>query len=143
MIKKKLYKLTKLQQVKQNTIGKRFKTIKWVVGVRSKEEHRIAVKIAEKRDKETLLNFVQEFVEPGTMIYSDEWKGYADLRVSGHNHETVSHKKEFAKYSNEMKIEINFMEALWSSLRKFMRFHSYNRKNSCRNILMNGLPDLT
>ena len=81
-----------------------------------------------KETKETLLHFAQEFVESGTLIYSDEWKGYADIRVSGCNHETVNYRKEFARYSNEMKIETNLIEASCLSMKKFLRFHSYNEK---------------
>ncbi|GFX27200.1 DUF1758 domain-containing protein [Trichonephila clavipes] len=47
------------------------------------------------RTKETLIGLIQEWIKPGTTIYSDCWKSYATLGQVGYNHLTVNHSLNF------------------------------------------------
>lgn len=50
------------------------------------------------RDEETLLSTIMENVELGTTIYTDEWRGYSNLKSLGYNHFVVNHSKhEYSK----------------------------------------------
>ena len=49
----------------------------------------------EKRDEQTLLPIIKEWIEPGTIIVSDCWKAYSKLETHGYEHRTVNHSREF------------------------------------------------
>ncbi|KAE9539538.1 hypothetical protein AGLY_004790 [Aphis glycines] len=45
----------------------------------------------EKRDKANLLPIIQNQIELGSIIYSDQWGAYSTLKDIVHHHETVNH----------------------------------------------------
>ena len=47
------------------------------------------------RTKETLTALIKEYIEPGTTIFSDCWKGYSELEKEGYIHQTVNHSLYF------------------------------------------------
>ncbi|GFT70131.1 DDE_Tnp_IS1595 domain-containing protein [Nephila pilipes] len=47
------------------------------------------------RSRETLVSTIQEWIEPGTTIYSDCWKAFESLGQEGYNHLTVNHNLHF------------------------------------------------
>lgn len=47
----------------------------------------------DKRDENTLLPIIKEWIEPGTLIISDCWKAYCNLEKHGYQHSTVNHKR--------------------------------------------------
>ena len=49
----------------------------------------------EKRDKATLLPIIQNEIELGSIIYSDQWRAYSTLKDIGYHHETVNHFEFF------------------------------------------------
>ncbi|CAI6344651.1 unnamed protein product [Macrosiphum euphorbiae] len=49
----------------------------------------------EKRNKATLLLIVQNEIELGSIIYSDQWRAYSTLKDIGYHHETVNHSEFF------------------------------------------------
>ena len=50
---------------------------------------------AEKRDAATLIPIIEEYIQPGSTIYSDQWKAYSSL---GSSSSTFTH----AKYSHNI-----------------------------------------
>ena len=64
----------------------------------------------ERRDEETLLSIIQQWIEPGTIIVSDCWKAYCNLEKHGYVHRTVNHSKEFV---NEDGGNTNKIEGHW------------------------------
>ena len=38
---------------------------------------------------------IQDYIRPGTVIYSDEWRAYSQLNTLGYEHRTVNHSKNF------------------------------------------------
>ena len=63
-------------------------------------------------------NMVQEHVEPGSWIYTDEWAGYRNIKDS-FTHFTVNHAKgEYARKLGDIAIHTNSMEGYWSQLKR-------------------------
>ena len=48
-----------------------------------------------KRNSATLLPLIQRYVEPGSLIISDEWRAYSRLPSLGYQHQTVNHSANF------------------------------------------------
>ena len=53
-------------------------------------------------------------------IYTDKWKSYDGLALSGHKHHRINHSKEFVKNHNH----INGIESFWSYVKRKMRKHN-------------------
>ncbi len=58
-----------------------------VTGMKDRRTNKVRAKVVEHADQVTLHAFVNENVEPGTKIYTDDHKGYIGLE----NHESVTH----------------------------------------------------
>ena len=67
-----------------------------------------------KRTKKVLQAAIQRIVEPGTIIYSDEWKSYNGLHKIGYHHQTVNHSQAFV---SEEGTHINSIESLHNELK--------------------------
>ena len=48
----------------------------------------------------------------GTLIYTDSWKGYADLKDLGYNHQMVNHSVEFVS-STDKEVHTQSIEVYW------------------------------
>ena len=49
-----------------------------------------------RRDARTLLTIIQRHVQPGSLVYTDEWAAYRQMqRVLGFNHQTINHSVNF------------------------------------------------
>lgn len=68
---------------------------KWIFGGIERGSSRLFVVPVEKRNRDTLLNIIQEYIEPGTTIMSDQWKAYQTLNHQGFHHFTVNHSYNF------------------------------------------------
>ena len=53
-------------------------------------------------------------------IYTDKWKSYDGLVLSGYKHYRINHSKEFARKHNH----INGIESFWSYVKRNMRKHN-------------------
>ena len=49
----------------------------------------------ERRDRVTLHGLILAELEPGTIINTDEWRGYIGLNTVGFYHDTVNHSRYF------------------------------------------------
>jgi len=88
----------------------------WVVGgvERTPEKKVFACKV-EKRDAETLRDVISRFVLPGSIIYSDMWRGYDGLEEAlGLMHRTVNHSVEFVSSDG---VHTNTVEATWCGMK--------------------------
>ena len=67
----------------------------WVFGGREKyDRSKIFMVPVSNRKKTTLLPLIKKWIHPGTIIHSDCWKVYSDLKYHGYTHVTVNHSKE-------------------------------------------------
>ena len=67
----------------------------WVFGGIEEDSRKCFLVAVKKRDKQTLLSIIQQWIEPGTIIVSYCWKAYSKLEAHGYEHRTVNHSVEF------------------------------------------------
>lgn len=65
----------------------------------------------DRRDAETLLPVIIEYVLPGSIIVSDLWRAYSSLYQFGYTHYTVNHSLHFVDPITRM--NTNRVENLW------------------------------
>lgn len=100
----------------------------WVFGGIEEESRKCFLVAVEKRDEDTLLPIIQDWIEPGTIIVSDCWKAYSKLEAHGYEHRTVNHSVEFVNKDGD---HTNKIEGHWrhakSNLPKFgVRKHLFS-----------------
>jgi transposase-like protein len=96
---------------------------------------------------------VNKYINEGTTIYTDCWKGYNNLNNIGYNHKTVNHSKHFVDPIT--KVHTQSIEATWGAFkRNLMPIHrnkknimlhikeyQWRRNNKNKNIWMEFLKD--
>lgn len=79
---------------------------------------------------------IEQHVEPGSLIYTDEYSIYNRLNQWGFEHKSVCHSKgEYARDEDQdgfHEVHVNTQEGIWSVLRACLRPH--------RGISMDKLP---
>ena len=78
--------------------GKARKCEDWVLGGICRETGECFMRIVKNRTKETLLEHIQMYVKPGTVIITDCWAAYKDLKdLEGmdYTHYTVNHSDTY------------------------------------------------
>jgi len=65
----------------------------------------------------TLLPIIQEKIQVDSIVYTDCWRGYNVLDVSGFKHYRINHSKLFAREKNH----INGIENFWNQAKRHMR----------------------
>ena len=84
----------------------------------------------------TIQPIIEHYVEPGSMVYTDEYDIYCRLHQWSYQHKTVNHGKgEYARDDDGdgfHEVHVNTMEGFWSLLRSWLRPH--------RGISQNKLP---
>ena len=69
----------------------------------------------------TLVPIVKNLVATSkTNIYTDKWRSYDGLVLSGYKHYRINHSKEFARKNHH----INGIESFWSYVKRKMRKHN-------------------
>ncbi|XP_060870118.1 uncharacterized protein LOC132944666 [Metopolophium dirhodum] len=83
--------------------------------------------IVQKRDRATLLPIIKREIEPGTTIFSDEWKAYSCLNDHGYIHNTVNHKINFI--DPQTGAETQTMECYWRHIKVRYGIKSHGTTN--------------
>jgi len=84
----------------------------WVFGGYERGSGRIFMLVVENRSAETLLQCIERFIENGTTIYSDCWKGYSKLdQHPDYEHLKVNHSITFK--DPETGVHTNSIEGSW------------------------------
>lgn len=91
---------------------------KWVLGIYDVETKKGVVLYVVKRDKQTLVPLIQQYVAEGSDIWTDKWAAYQGLDKLGYIHHTVNHSKEFKSADGTC---TNGVEGYWSRLKQFCR----------------------
>lgn len=86
----------------------------WIVGGID-ESGNVFMKITTIRNAQTLTDIILEWVQPGSIIWTDSWKGYRKLDEHGYLHQTVNHTKEFV---TEDGVHTNRIEATWGACKR-------------------------
>ncbi len=81
----------------------------------------VYTKIILDASSKTLLPIINKLVQKSkTNIYTDKWKSYDSLILSGYKHFRINHSKEFVRNNNH----INGIESFWSYVKRKMRKHN-------------------
>ena len=84
-----------------------------VVGARDRDTRKVKAKVIENTKQKTLHEFIEERVEEGSRVFTDDHKSYQDLK--NFYHEFVKHSA--GEYVNDM-AHINGIESFWSMLKR-------------------------
>ena len=85
-----------------------------VVGAIEPHTRRLALKVTDSRGQEALEQFVQTYVQTGSLVISDKWWAYQELPLLGYPHESHNHSK--GDYANT-----NQGENIWSISKRHAR----------------------
>ena len=102
-----------------------------VVGVKERKTKKVKAEVINNTKKKTLHDFIEENVEEGSIVYTDDFKSYQNLE--GYEHEFVRHS--VGEYVQEM-AHINGLESFWSILKRAHRgtFYKISKKHLHRYI---------
>ena len=101
----------------------------WIVGIMERDSKKLILYPVKNRSADTLLPIIQKHVSPGSTIYTDGWRGYANLPNIGlgYKHYLVNHSNTFkAVYENAetgdiVNVDTNKIEGAWSHAKKHFR----------------------
>ena len=102
-----------------------------VVGVKERESKKVTAQVIDNTKRNTLHGFIQENVQEGSVVNTDDFKSYEKLQ--GYDHQSVKHS--VGEYVNEQ-IHINGMESFWSMLKRAHKgtFHRMSKKHLHRYV---------
>ena len=87
---------------------------------------RVYTKIIPDASSATLIPIIERKVIPDSIVYSDSWRGYNVLDVSGFKHYRINHSQLFADKQNH----INGIENFWNQAKRHMRkFNGVPKEN--------------
>jgi len=101
---------------RKNNVGHAVEGV-WVVGGCEKNGRGIFAVPVQNRNAQTLLAIIQRYVRPGSIIYTDCWRGYRtnELTALGYHHSTVNHSDNFV--DTETQVHTNTIEGTWSAMK--------------------------
>lgn len=100
----------------------------WVLGgVERTEVGRVFVATIADRSAATLIGVIHRHVLPGSIVFSDMWRGYSGLsEILGVEHHVVNHSVEFVTHDG---VHTNTIEATWCGLKLLIP-----KRNRTKNI---------
>lgn len=93
----------------------------WVLGMiqNGSEDLRLVVCPGNSRTSKTLTPIIEHHVARGTLIRTDGWRAYKELRSRGYEHQSVNHSKNFV--DSVTGAHTQRIEASWRPLRVHFR----------------------
>ena len=103
-----------------------------VVGAKNRASNHVTAKVIENTEKPTLHDFIQDNVEEGSKVFTDDHKSYRDLK--NYHHQCVQHS--VGEYVNEQ-AHINGIESFWAMLKRAHKgtFHKFSVKHLDKYVL--------
>ena len=87
----------------------------WVFGgVKRTPERRAFAEVVADRSASTLREVILRHVRPGSIVYTDLWRGYSDLESIGLLHDTVNHSLHFVSPTG---VHTNAIEGTWNGIK--------------------------
>lgn len=91
-----------------------------VIGI-LKRRGQVFTAIIPDASRKTLVPIIETLVAKSkSNVYTDKWRSYDGLVLSGYKHYRINHSKEFARSHNH----INGIESFWSYVKRKMRKHN-------------------
>ena len=84
-------------------------------GVQLTPERNIFLKVVEDWSANTLIELIQRYVIPGSIIIKDGWRSYRSLNDFGYEHYWVDHSKEWV--DEETEFHTNNIEGAWAGIK--------------------------
>ena len=111
----------------RGTVGK---TV--VVGAKHRASNPVTAKVIDNPDKPTLHGFIQEPVEAGSKVFTDDHKSYRELKH--YYHQYVTHSA--GEYVNEQ-AHVKGIESFWAMLKRAHKgtFHKFSVKHLDQYVL--------
>ncbi len=102
-----------------------------VVGMKERQTKKVRAKVVQNTKRKTLQSFIEDNVEPGSVVNTDDFKSYRNL--CNYEHQYVRHS--IGEYVDEQ-IHINGMESFWSMLKRAHKgtFHKISKKHLGRYV---------
>lgn len=77
--------------------------------------------VVKKADVRTIMPLVRLVVEPGSVVYTDKWRGFSELGLDGYMHHSINHSIE---YMDKKGNHVNGIESFWSfAQRRLAKFN--------------------
>jgi transposase len=98
-----------------------------VAGIVGRTSGQVRVQVLEHSSNVELRCLGEVASGPGTVVNTDEWRGYAWVTESGRTHKTVCHAPEAREWARDddgdgvREVHVNTIEGLWTGLRNFIR----------------------
>ncbi len=87
----------------------------------------LVIRMLENVQQKTIKPLFEQFVQPRTLVYTDEYNIYNRLVQWGYRHKTVCHSNgEYARDEDGdgfCEVHVNTQEGIWSLLRSWLRPH--------------------
>ena len=91
----------------------------WVFGGIDRDTKEILMVPVQDRSAATLVPIIEEYILPGTTIYSDEWASYNAIPPATFQHLTVNHSLNFINPATQ--VHTQTVESTWGQAKKRMR----------------------
>ena len=107
---------------------KRGRGAKWripVIGI-LKRKGLVYANVISDVSRKTLMPIIEKLVRKSkSNVYTDKWRSYDGLVLSGYKHYRINHSKQFVRSHNH----INGIESFWSYTKRKMRKHNGIRRD--------------
>ena len=102
-----------------------------VIGIKERESKKVNAEVIRNTKRPTLHGFIDENIETGSAVYTDDFRSYEKLY--GYDHQSVKHS--VGEYVNKQ-IHINGMESFWSMLKRAHKgtYHKMSKKHLNRYV---------
>jgi transposase-like protein len=90
---------------------------------------RVLLRMLANVQRKTIKPIIERAIAKGTLVFTDEYDIYSNLKRMGYEHKTVCHSKgEYARDEDGdgdgfYEVHVNTMEGVWSLLRSWLRPH--------------------
>ena len=107
----------------------------WVVGgIERTDEKKCFVKVVQDRSAETLYGVISRHVAPGSIVYTDLWRGYGNFfNELNMTHRTVNHSVNFVDPNTGA--HTNTIEGLWNGFKLQIPPRNRTRKTITKHLL--------
>ena len=107
---------------------------KWILGGYEPATKKGFLVQVNDRSAATMLPIIQQWVAPGSTIWTDMWAAYNSLGNMGYNHGTVNHTLYFT--DPQTHVTTNRVEAMWSRAKaKFKSMHGPTNRDTIGDYL--------
>lgn len=118
---------------KRTSKGGRSSTKAVVAGVRDRSTGRVSARHVPDASTASLAGFVADSAEPGSEVFTDEWRSYLPLPRMGFGHQSVAHN--VGQYVDGM-AHTNGIESFWAMLKRGYHgtYHQMSREHLHRYV---------